>query len=120
MNYIVLWLLILTVSTGCYQSSQLVITGKVNGLDEDRQRHGLWVVPSDTANRIAFIHYSHGRKHGRYTSFYRNGNVQEIGRYRRDKLHGDWLWFDRFQNHWQTTTYRNDKVLRRVHYNARF
>ena len=45
------------------------------------------------AARIEQINDSYPKKSGEYLEFYPNGVLKAKGRYKTDKLHGDWQWF---------------------------
>ena len=78
--------------------------------------------------RIKQINSLYPKKTGEYLEFYPNGVLKASGKYRKDKLHGDWKWFRKtgvimrsgsFKNGEQVGTWITYDVKGKVHKKTR-
>lgn len=74
-----------------YEGGQLKIEGNYNG---NEQRHGRWVSYYDNGQKWSESSYKNGVKNGHSITFYPNGNVRYVGEYRNDDKSGTWTFYN--------------------------
>ena len=67
---------------------------KVNQVDSLSQKHGLWV--NDVSSyTVDSMYYRHGKLHGPFKSFFKNGNLRYKGEYAEGQRVGVWQTYDK-------------------------
>ncbi|GIV45063.1 MAG: hypothetical protein KatS3mg035_2186 [Bacteroidia bacterium] len=98
------------------------ILGKVNQINDDKQKNGLWIEQNDTLMHIIeIVKYKNGVRNGNYKSI--NTIDQSIvkGKYVNGKKHGIWKMYSQSGTLLRYNIYKNDtifKIRRYVHINS--
>jgi antitoxin component YwqK of YwqJK toxin-antitoxin module len=65
------------------------------GVNDSGEPHGKFVSYYKNGQIMETTHYIHGKEHGKYESYYEDGTLQRRGAYHYDSLDGKWfLYYD--------------------------
>jgi uncharacterized protein len=67
---------------------------KLNQLDAEGRRHGLWKSYHPNGTTQWGANYHHGKLHGLWEFYYNDGTLQEIGHYHHGRLKGVDKWWN--------------------------
>lgn len=92
-------------------SSKFCINDKINQLDADKKKQGVWITHEDSTGKLIVAKYRNDLIDGYYKKFYESGQLNVLGKYKGGKKNGEWKIFLENGNVGRKVVYKSDSIV---------